>query len=85
MNALVISAPLAPLFGALLAALGGTRLGNKGAHRATILSVLWAFVAVIIAAKLSAGVLLLILTGMCGCVLAMLLWARGFWWIILRR
>ena len=51
MNALVISAPLAPLFGALLAALGGTRLGNKGAHRATILSVLWAFVASVIIAR----------------------------------
>ncbi|MGI9337543.1 MAG: NADH-quinone oxidoreductase subunit L [Gammaproteobacteria bacterium] len=56
MNALIVSAPLAPLFGALLAGFGGARLGNKGAHLAAIFSVAYAFVAsVIIAAEVIGG------------------------------
>lgn len=56
MNALIVSAPLAPLFGALVAGFGGARLGNRGAHLAAILSVAWAFVAsVIIAADVIGG------------------------------
>ena len=51
MNALILSIPLAPLAGALLAGFGGRWIGNHGAHGATILSVAWAFIASAIVAN----------------------------------
>ena len=49
-QALVLSAPLAPLAGALVAGLGGERLPKSAAHWATILSVAWAFAASVLMA-----------------------------------
>ena len=45
MNALIASAPLAPLLGSLIAGFGGKYIGNKGAHWATIVSVAWSLIA----------------------------------------
>lgn len=45
MNALIMSIPLVPLAGALLAGLGGRIIGEKNAHRVAIAAVGWAFVA----------------------------------------
>ncbi|MGU9950873.1 MAG: NADH-quinone oxidoreductase subunit L [Gammaproteobacteria bacterium WSBS_2016_MAG_OTU1] len=45
MNALIISIPMAPLLGALIAGFGGRYIGNRGAHYATIASVCWALFA----------------------------------------
>jgi NADH-quinone oxidoreductase subunit L len=45
MKALYLLVPLAPLFGALVAGLGGRAVGRAGAHWATILSVLASFLA----------------------------------------
>ena len=42
---LVASIPLAPLFGGLIAGLGGRYVGNRGAHWAAILSVAWSLAA----------------------------------------
>ena len=45
MNALLVSVPLAPLFGALVAAFGGRFIGDRGAHWAAIAAVGWSFAA----------------------------------------
>ena len=45
MNALIISIPLAPLVGALLAGLGGHLIGRRGAAAAAIAAVGWSFIA----------------------------------------
>lgn len=51
MNALVVSIPLAPLFGALIAGLFGGRIGRRGAHSAAIAAVGWAFIASVLVAR----------------------------------
>src|SRR5262245_18551492 len=45
MKELYLIAPFAPLLGALIAGLGGRRVGNAGAHSVTIFSVLLSFLA----------------------------------------
>ena len=45
MLALILSVPLMPLVGALVAGLLGSRIGRRGAHRVAIAAVGWSFIA----------------------------------------